>query len=143
MERCQQLGGMITEVVDRDLRGSPILKRHKARIECHLDLCLIRECINIPEYEAAMIFRKAYLGYVLGIKVDDNVQGGRADAELAMLAIPQCKKILDQAHAVLSPQQWTVIEAVCGMDDTAGSGNRFATFRRGLERLVDLWKTNF
>ena len=142
MERCRQLGGVITEVVDRDLRGSPILKRHKAKIECHLDICLIREWISIPEYDAAMIFRKAYLRYVLGVKVEDNVQGGRADAEMAMLAVPHSKKILDQAHGVLSQPQWMMVEAICGMDDTAGSGNRFITFRRGLEKLVDLWKTN-
>lgn len=142
MERCRQLGGMITEVVDRDLRGSPIMKRHKAKIECHLDIYRYREMISIPEHEAGTIFRKAYQRYVLRIKVEDDVQGGRADAEMAMLSIPASKKLLDQAHAVLSLPQWMMIEAICGLDDTAGGTSRFATFRRGLEVLVDLWKTD-
>ena len=141
VERCRQLGGVITEVVDRDLRGSPILKRHKAKIECHLDICLLREWISIPEYDAAMIFRKAYLRYVRGVKVDDDVQGGRADAEMAMLAVPHSKKLLDQAHAVLSQPQWRMVETICGLDDTAGNSSRFETFRLGLTKLVDLWKT--
>lgn len=142
VERCRQLGGVITEVVDRDLRGSPIVKRHKVKIECHLDIYLYREQLSIPEYDAGMIFRKAYVRYVLGIKVEDDVQGGRADAEMAMLAVPHSKKLLDQAHGVLSTPQWMVIEAICGLDDTAGNSYRFETFRRGLEKLVDLWKTN-
>ena len=142
VERQRQLGGMITEVVDRDLRGNSILKRHKAKIECHLDIYLYREQLSVPEYDAGMIFRKAYMRYVLGIKVDDDVQGGRADAEMAMLAIPYSKKLLDQARAALSLPQWVVIEAICGLDDTAGGSSRFATFRRGLEVLVDLWKTD-
>lgn len=142
VERCRQLGGMITEVVDRDLRGNPIFKRHKAKIECHLDIYLYREQLSLAEYDAGMIFRKAYMRYVLGIKVEDDVQGGRADAEMAMLAVPHSKKLLDQAHEVLSQPQWMVIEAICGLDDTAGNSYRFETFRRGLEKLVDLWKTN-
>lgn len=141
VERCRQLGGVITEVVDRDLRGNPILRRHKAKIECHLDLCLLREWISIPEYDAGMIYRKAYLRYVRRVKTDDDTQGGRADAEMAMLSIPHSKKLLDQAHGVLSPAQWRMVEAICGMDDTAGNSSRFETFRLGLEKLVDLWKT--
>lgn len=142
VERCRQLGGMVTEVVDRDLRGNPIIKRHKAKIECHLDIYLYREQLSIPEYDAGMIFRKAYSRYVLGIKVEDDVQGACGDVEMAMLAVPHSKKLLDQAHGVLSQPQWMVIEAICGLDDTAGNSYRFETFRRGLEKLVDLWKTN-
>ena len=142
VERCRQLGGLLTEVVDRDLRGNPIYTRQKAKIECHLDIYRYREALSAAEYEAGMIFRKAYVRYVLGIKVEDDVAGGRADAEMAMLAVPHSKKLLDQAHGVLSTPQWMVIEAICGMDDTAGNSYRFETFRRGLEKLVDLWKTN-
>jgi hypothetical protein len=142
LERCSQLGGMIKEVVDRDFRGNPILYRQRAKIECHLDIYRYRGQLDTPEYDAGMIFRKAYIRYVLRIKVDDDVQGGRADAEMAMLALPHSKKLLDQAHSVLSQPQWMVIEAICGMDDTAGNSNRFETFRRGLEKLVELWKTN-
>ncbi len=142
MERRRQLGGLITEVVDRDLRGNSILKRHKAKIECHLDIYLYRGQLSVPEYDAGMIFRKAYMRYVLDIKVDDDVQGGRADAEMAMLAVPHSKKLIDEAHDVLSQPQWMVVEAICGLDDTAGNSYRFETFRRGLEKLVDLWKTN-
>jgi hypothetical protein len=142
LERRRQLGGIIVEVVDRDLRGSPIIRRDKAAIECHLDIYKYREQISIPEYDAGMIFRKAYVRYVLGIKVEDNVQGASGDVEMAMLAVPHSKKLLDQAHGVLSTPQWMVIEAICGLDDTAGNSYRFETFRRGLEKLVDLWKTN-
>ena len=141
-ERRRQLGGIIAEVVDRDLRGNPVIRRDRAVIECHLDIYKYREMISIPEHEAGTIFRKAYQRYVLRIKVDDDVQGGRADAEMAMLSIPASKKLLDQAHAALSLPQWMMVEAICGLDDTAGGTSRFETFRRGLEVLVDLWKTN-
>ena len=136
------MGGIVTEVVDRDLRGNPIIKRDRSVIECHLDIYKYRELIDIPQHDAGTIFRKADQRYVLRIKVEDDVQGGRADVEMAMLSIPYSKKLLDQAHAVLSPQQWAVIEAICGLDDTAGNSYRFETFVRGLDKLVDLWKTN-
>ena len=136
------MGGIIGEVVDRDLRGNPILKRDKAVIECHLDIYKYREQLSIPEYDAGMIFRKAYLRFVLRVKVEDDVQGGRSDVEMAMLSIPYSQKLLKEAHGVLSQPQWQVVEAICGLDDTAGNSYRFETFRRGLEKLVDLWKTD-
>jgi hypothetical protein len=140
LERRRQLGGVTTEVIDRDLRGGVLLKRHTAVCECQLDVYKFREQLTDKEYDAGLIYRRAFMRYVLGIQVDDKVQGGRSDAEMAMLSIPHSKKLLDQAHAVLSQPQSTVVRAICGLDDSAGNTYRFETFRRGLEKLVDIWK---
>lgn len=141
LERRRQLGGVVTEVIDRDLRGGVLLKRHKAVCECQLDVYKYRETISESEYDAGMIYRDAFQYYVLGVKTKDRASGGRGDVEMAMINIPMSKKLLDQAHAVLTQSESAVVRAVCGLDDCAGNSYRLQLLQRGLERLSGLWKT--
>lgn len=140
MERCQQWGGVVTEVIDRDLRGNPFLVRDRARCECVLDDYLYRLILTPSEYEAGMKFRRAYLRAVCRIMVDDPNGGGEYDPEMGMLIVPISEEILRAAYKALTKAQQAIVIKVCGHGEWAGGTDKLETLRRGLERLVTLWK---
>lgn len=134
------MGGVVTEVIDRDLRGNPYLKRDRAIAECVLDAYLFRRILSHREYEAGIKFRKAYLRAVHRVRVEDPLSSSAYDPEMALLIAPISEQILRDAYAVLSEAQKRIAINVCGADDWAKGSARLATLRRALEKLVDLWK---
>lgn len=140
MERGLQSGGIITEVIDRDLRGNPFLKRDRARCECVLDDYLYRLILTPSEHEAGMKFRRAYLRGVCRVMVEDPNGGGEYDPDMAMLIVPISEEILREAYKVLTKAQKEIMIRVCGHGEWAGGTDKLETLRRALERLVTLWK---
>jgi hypothetical protein len=140
MERRQHAGGVIAEVVDRDLRGNPYMKRDRAVAECVLDAYLFRRIITKREYEAGLKFRRAYLRAVFKVRVEDPLSTSAYDPEMALLIVPISEQVLRAAYAVLSKAQKRIVINVCGADDWAHGSARLATLHRALERLGDLWK---
>ena len=140
MERRRQLGGVVAEVIDRDLRGNPFMKRDRARCECVLDDYLYRLLLTLSEHEAGMKFRCAYLRGVCRVMVDDPGTGGEYDPEMAMLIVPISEEILREAYKVLTKAQKEIMIRVCGHGEWAGGTDKLETLRRALERLVTLWK---
>ena len=142
--RCQN-GGVISEVIDRDLSGKVFMKRHRASCECVLDDLLRRLTISEPEYETGMKFRWAYLKHVFKVKVCDGGynpflnEGCNGDAESNMNAMCEADKLLHGAYGVLSDAQRSIVIAVCGHDEWPGTTARARTLHRGLEKLFDLW----
>lgn len=140
MERRQHAGGVIAEVVDRDLRGNPYMKRDRAVAECVLDAYLFRRLLTKREYDAGLKFRKAYLRAVYGVRVEDPMNASAYDPEMALLIVPISERILRDAYAVLSAAQKRIVINVCGADTWAQGSARLATLHRALEKLVELWK---
>ena|GEM_PF-1950620 len=143
-ERCRQLGGVTTEIIDRDSSGKASMKRHRVRIECMLDYYFIEDRIDEAEYRAGMKFRQLYLRVVHKIKMTNLsnpylMEAHRADPEGATLAGLYSERLLYEAYDVLSPEQQSVVRRVCGYDEYAGGRAKIQTLRRGLKKLADHW----
>ena len=138
-ERRRKNGGIITETIDRDNNGKAIMQRQKAVAECVLDIYYLREIINDAEYQAGMIFRKAYLRYVHNIKTDDTNSGSHGDPEMSSIMASESQRIVREAYAVLNELEISVINSVCG-DDWAGGEYRFKALHNGLTKLIAKWK---
>jgi len=143
-ERCQKPGGVITEVIARDVSGKALMKRQRVRVECMLDYYYYASRLNEAQYKAGLKFREFYLR----IRFDKNCLSSRkAFVKEAGLFNPDGKmldrleylRLLDGAHKQLSPEQWEVIRKVCGYDEYAGNYAKLKTFRRGLDILVTYW----
>jgi len=139
-ERQKQQYGVVSEVVDRDVRGNVYQRRHRAVAECMLDTYLLRGNLTEYEYQAGMKFRRAYQRAVFKLCVEDPTSSGEYDPEMAMLMVPISEETLRNAYAALSPAQKALVVSVCGHDECAGNADRIETLHRGLERLVTLWK---
>ncbi len=140
MERSQHSGGVVTEVMDRDLRGNPFILRDRVVAECPIDLYLWYGKISPAEHAAGQKFAVAYQRAVLRIKVEDPLSSGPYDPEAAMLAVPMSEEILRSAYGVLSEAQKKIVINVCGHGISAGTTDRVDTLRRGLENLARKWK---
>ncbi len=140
MELRAQCGGVITEVIDRDLRGNPYMVRDRVRVECSLDYYLWKGHLTKEEYEAGLKFRRAYQRAVLGLKVEDPASTGAYDPEMAMLIVPISEEILRAAYDEMSGAQKKIVIDVCGHNKYAGTTDRIQTLHRGLEKLATLWR---
>ncbi len=143
-ERRKQLGGVMTEVVDRDSGGKIYTKRHRARLECMLDFYFKEHRISDPQYMAGLKFREIYLRVRYGYsgKVLCNpflMEAGQADPEGKMLAHIDCIRALEEASKQLLPEQIAVIRNVCGYDEYAGGRDKKRILVRSLEILADFW----
>ena len=143
-ERRRQLGGVMTEVVDRDATGKAYIKRHRARFECALDEYFNMFQISNPQYMAGLKFREIYLRVNYGTNSKILCQPflmdtGQGDPEWKMLAHIDCARWLDEATKKLSPEQLYVVRNVCGHDEYAGSHARKKTLLRGLNVLAEHW----
>jgi hypothetical protein len=141
-ERRFHNGGVASEVVDRDVSHTILIKRYKAMWECPLDAYLLRNAISEPEHRAGIKFRNAYFRAVLGIKVEDIGSGGEGDREMAALMPVYSERLLRDAYKALSPKQKAMVINVCGHDQVAGETARLKTLHRGLEKLCEVWKIN-
>lgn len=139
-QRRTQNGGVISEVVDRDISGKALIIRHKARYTCTLDRYFGQLRLSEAEYKAGIRFQHAYLRAVLRVKVYDVGGGSQGDAEMAALIVIKSEKLLKEAYSVLSEKQKAIIIAICGHDEFAGDTYRMQTLRRGLTKLSELWK---
>jgi len=140
MELCEKYGGVITEVIDRDLRGNPYMLRDRVRIECTLDFYFWKGNLTQSEYDAGLKFRRAYQRAVLRVKVEDPAASGPYDPEMAMLMVPISEELLRAAYEEMSQAQKRIVIDVCGHDKYAGTTDRVQTLHRGLEKLATLWK---
>jgi len=105
-ERRRQLGGVMTEVVDRDAGGKAYMKRHRVRIECMLDYYYDSFRINDPQLKAGLKFREIYLRVNFGTncKILCNpflMEAGQADPEGKAHAHLHCLRMLDEAYCKL------------------------------------------
>lgn len=96
--------------------------------------------IDDVEYAAGLMFRKAWLNCVCGIRTHDsllsqygNYNNGVYDA--APIARVGSEKIYRLCLAKLSYRQKLAVIAVCGQDEALGCKERVQTLRRGLEIL--------
>jgi len=143
-ERRHQLGGVITEVVDRDATGGTYIKRHRARIECMLDYYFRKHRISDAQYMAGLKFREIYLRTTYGysFKVLCNpflMEAGQADHEGRMLAHLDCGRLLSEATKQLMPEELTIVRNVCGYDEFAGGRDKKRILMRALDRLAAFW----
>jgi len=141
-ERRRHNGGVVSEIVDRDVSDRILIKRYKAVWECPLDTYLGRRAISEAEHRAGQKFRHAYFRAVLGIKLDDIGTGSEGDYEMAVLTPVYSQRLLRDAYEALSPKQKAIVISVCGHDEVAGETARLKTLHRGLEKLCDVWKIN-
>ena len=144
-ERRRQLGGVLTEVIDRDATGKACIKRQKGKLECVLDYYWRTKRINDPQHQAGMKFREIYLrvnnGFahkMLGdlVLVDD----ASLHVEERMLQHIVCMQQLDKIREKLSPSQEKIIVQVCCDNKFFGHDERKKTFLRGLDILARHWK---
>lgn len=141
VERQKQQGGVVKTIIADGNALKRKLYCHKATCECKLDVYCRAGKITAVQKSAGIRYRTAYLSAVKGIPTRDSTQpfiaGGAGENPLDRKT--DAEKTLDQAHAVLSLSQSTLIRAVCGEDEVAGDEKRLRTFVRGLEALVTLW----
>ncbi|MDR3560892.1 MAG: hypothetical protein P4N59_05565 [Negativicutes bacterium] len=135
-----QHGGVIMETIDRDARGMALTKRQRSIAECVLDVYFLRQFIDEAEYEAGMIFRKAYLRAVLRVRVEDAGAGCHGELGMEPLMIVHSEYLLRKAYKALPVTEQAVIVAVCGHDAWAGNGYRSMLLHSGLRVLANLWK---
>jgi hypothetical protein len=143
-ERRRQLGGVMTEVIDRDAGGKAYMKRHRVRIECMLDYYFNAYRINERQYTAGLKFREIYLrvNYDTNCKILCSpflINTGRADPEGKIMAHMDCIRWLDEACKLLSSEQLTMVRKVCGYDEYAGTFANKKTLLRGLDILAAHW----
>jgi hypothetical protein len=140
-ERKQHFGEIKTEVVYGP-NGMALFKRDRAMITCQLDMWKRREKMSDSLFDAAWIYRAAFLFHVFGIKTDDHASSGRADEISKLNAKIHSERLLAEAHKVLSPAQAAAVRAICGMDEPAKTSDRFELLLRGLVVLAKLWRTD-
>jgi len=143
-ERYNQLGGLITEVMDRDATGKASISHHRARIECILDYYHKAFVIDDQQYMAALKFREIYLRVNFGYNTKTLcqpflIEAGRPDPEWKMLAHIDCLRHLRGVYVLLSSAQQNILRNVCGHDEYVKTNARKKTFLRGLNILVAHW----
>ena len=138
-ERRKRNGGVVSEVVDRDVSGDIVMLRYKAVAECPLDVYYLEGRITEAEYKAAYNFRFAYFRGVLGFRVEQIGAGAHGEVGMESVNTIYSRELLDKAYRVLSTKQKSVTISVCGHDEWAGKTAKMNTLRRALERLAALW----
>src|SRR5580698_4359490 len=123
-ERRLQNGGVVAEVIDRDVEGQILIQRYRALHESPLDAYFLRQKISEAEYKAGIRFRHAYFRAVLKIQVDDLGEGAKGDVEISRLGPIYSEKLLREAYEAVSPAQKTAIITVCGHDEYLGDTYR-------------------
>lgn len=137
-ERQLRNGGVVRDVEPETPNSRVLVVRHRARIECQLDLYLLRGVIDKAEFDAGMKFRKAWLNRVRGIAVRDPFMPPSQSFLNAVESACYSEQVITQAFIALTsiPQKMEVM-SVCGEDKPRGE---MRTLRRGLETLARFWK---
>jgi hypothetical protein len=143
-ERRRKQGGVMTEVVDRDVSGKAYIKRHRVRIECMLDHYFHNFRISDHQYMAGLKYREIYLRAMHGYsaKVLCNpflMEAGQADPEGKMLAHIDCGRWLEDANKILAPAEQAIVRNVCGYDSYAGGRDNKNILMGALDKLAVLW----
>jgi hypothetical protein len=142
-ERRRQLGGVATEVVDRDANGKVYIERHRAEYECVVDFYWRTRKINDPQRAAAIKLREIYIHVSHGFD-STNLGGALVDAgignhEKQIATYLDSLNQLKAARAKLTPAQRTILRNVCGYDEYAEDKDDKETLARGLDRLAIFW----
>jgi len=138
-ERQQKQDGVISEPIHERNGNKTYVKRYKARAECTLDHYQMLKKISDSEYEAGMIFARAYMRAVLHVSVDD-ISGSHGDVEMSFLTPIHSERLLREAYDALSKTQKAVVIDVCGHDYGVGTTDRLEVLKRGLSCLAKLWR---
>ncbi|MFY9288457.1 MAG: hypothetical protein WAO98_08135 [Alphaproteobacteria bacterium] len=138
-ERQKQNGGVSVEAIHERINDKTYTRRHRARFECALDGYLWYGKINQSEYEAGLKYRRAYLRYVMNVRVDDYGAGSHGSYDMALLTPIISQEILRDAASVLTKAQRKIVLHVCGDDFRAGNGDKIETLQRGLAVLAKHW----
>lgn len=137
-ERQLHNGGVVRDIEPEAPNSRVMVVRHRARVECQLDLYLLKGSIDKSEFEAGMKFRKAWLGRVRGIAVrDPNTPASPAFLNAIENACYSEQVIAQAFTALVSIPQKLEIMSVCGEDQPR---SEMRTLRRGLETLARFWK---
>jgi len=139
--------GGIDLVAVRAGSGKHVTHAARVRRECWLDTYLERGVISETEHEAGLKFR-AYsekarlLRTALAI---DYSRAGRGQSMDTPLAVIMASERLTMLRDVLSPEEWQVIEGVCGHGEsvTAAAGTRrnnaVPRLRAALDQAARVW----
>ena len=143
-ERRRQLGGVMTEVIDRDSTGKAYIKRQRVKIECMLDYYYDKFRINDHQNMAGQKYRELYTRVNFGssYKVLTSpflMADKQSDPEARMVAHIDCIRNLTEVDMLLSPQQRDVMRDVCGYDEPCGNDARKKTLLRALDILAKHW----
>jgi hypothetical protein len=143
-ERRRQLGGVETEIVDRDASGKVYIKRQRARLECMLDYYLKERRINDAQHKAGTKFRYIYLRAAhhyscLTLTNRFLIEPGQADPEWRFMNHLDCTRILIVACKELTPEEYAIVRNVCGYDFYAGGRDNKRILDRALNVLAAHW----
>ena len=140
-ERCNQLGGIVTEVIERDANGKAFVMRYAAYAECMLDTYLLRGLIDKVEHVAGMRYRIAWLRAREGLKISDRFSGGvPISYEDSLHIIPESERILKEAAEELTPAQKAMVMRICVDNATVGGTDSRETLCRGLRKMAKRWR---
>jgi hypothetical protein len=143
-ERHHQLGGVITEVIDRDDNSKRKARRDRARNECMPDFYHNENTMSDPQHKAALKYREIYLtafhGYNCKILCSPFlIDSGKADPEGKMLAHIHCTRLLHEAQERLTEEERSIVRDVCAYDHSALTRKRKRILLRALDALADFW----
>jgi hypothetical protein len=144
-ERRRQLGGVVTEVVDRDATGKVYMKRNKARYECIIDYYHDTYRLDDPQFMAAQKFAEMFNGANFGSEFSILASPyifitASSDPEAKAHRRLDCYRHLQEIEKkILTPAQWKVVVKVCGRDERAGNTDYLETLRRALDELAKYW----
>jgi hypothetical protein len=143
-ERRRQLGGVETEIVDRDASGKVYIKRQRARLECMLDYYLKLRRISEEQYKAGCKFRYLYLRAAhnyscLNLTDRFRMEPKQADPEWRLLNHMDCIRVLIVASKELTPEEYAIVRNVCGYDSFAGNRENKRILDHALGLLATHW----
>ncbi|HVY13515.1 MAG TPA: hypothetical protein VHB73_08140 [Alphaproteobacteria bacterium] len=139
-ERQRQQGGVISEFIPVGANSRVMVKRHRAAVECQLDIYLRRGNIDDAEHMAGMKMREAWQFSAQHIKTSDlalsaKTPNGGSDRGISL---SRSRVVMQQGIAALTGVQQKVVMRVCCHDEVAGNSDAIKTLKRGLERLSRL-----
>lgn len=141
-ERRRKAGGVYLEPIANKgaSTGSKANIRARVKVECLLDEYHLRLVIGELQHQAGMMFRSAWLEQAFNVRVKTPKGGGFADLADYLNYRTVSERRLSIAAKKLKPYHLSVVIAVCGMDERAGSSRRLKYLRDALDELIDIWK---
>jgi len=134
-ERRRQNGGVVSEIIDRDVNDTVLVKRYKAVWECPLDTYKDLGVINEPQHHAGISFRQAYHLAVLCRKAAHE----RINLNISHTGLTKSESLLKQAYKILPPYYRPIIIDICGHDESATSEIELLHLKEGLKKLSNYW----
>lgn len=116
------------------------MQRYRAVRECALDIYLESRLINRIQHRAGLRFREAYHRTASCRTTEINRNGiyeNHSDATDERLTMSE--NLIRQARNELNPENWHVVEDVCGLNRILYSPRAYEALRKGLGHLAVEW----